>query len=227
MADGNAATNRREFLGGVAILGAMAGLAETAAGTSAAAAAEDAAATAAGFAKWLDSIRGKHRQVFDAPEPNGGMALVSSYVFLLTGPEAYAVPESEFGVVVVLRHNAIPIAFADGLWSKYKLGEVFKIADPATHAPATRNFFVNSKPGELALPDAAVDKLVSRGVRVGVCGAALAFYSGTVAKQMGLPPVQVRKEWISGVLPGIQVVPSGVVAVNGAQARGCGYCFTG
>jgi len=29
------------------------------------------------------------------------------------------------------------------------------------------------------------------------------------------------------VLPGVQVVPSGVLAINGAQARGCTYCFAG
>jgi len=29
------------------------------------------------------------------------------------------------------------------------------------------------------------------------------------------------------MVPGIQLVPSGVLAVNGAQARGCAYCFAG
>jgi len=224
MPDIRVATDRRGFLGGVAVLGAVAGLAER---PGAAAAAGSADAIAAGFAKWLDAIGGKHRQVFDAPEPNGGMALISSFVFLLTGPAAYAVPESDLGVVVVLRHNAIPIALDDALWSKYKLGEAFKIMDPANNAPATRNFFVGGKPGDLVIADAAIDRLVKRGVRFGVCGAAIAVFSGIAAKRMGLSPDQVHMEWIAGVLPGVQVVPSGVVAVNGAQARGCSYCFAG
>jgi intracellular sulfur oxidation DsrE/DsrF family protein len=44
---------------------------------------------------------------------------------------------------------------------------------------------------------------------------------------MGLPPDQVRQEWIAGLVPGVQLVPSGIVAVNGAQARGCAYCYAG
>jgi intracellular sulfur oxidation DsrE/DsrF family protein len=44
---------------------------------------------------------------------------------------------------------------------------------------------------------------------------------------MGLQPDAVKQEWIAGLLPGVQVVPSGVVALNGAQSRGCSYCFAG
>ena len=40
-------------------------------------------------------------------------------------------------------------------------------------------------------------------------------------------PAAVKKEWVAGVLPGIQVVPSGVWAVGRAQEHGCAYCFAG
>ncbi len=216
-------THRRDFLSGVATLGAVVGLVDLATPAQAA----EMSGEAASFAKWLDSISGKHRQVFDAPEPNDGWPLIFSYVFLLTGAPGYGVPESDLGVVIVLRHTGVPLAFTDALWSKYKLGEVFKVNDPATGAPSTRNFFANSKPGDLRVPDAAIDKLMARGVKVGVCNMALTVFSGMVAKQTGQQPEDVHKEWIAGLLPGATVVPSGVVAVNGAQARGCGYCFAG
>jgi intracellular sulfur oxidation DsrE/DsrF family protein len=216
------ATHRRDILGGIATLGAVAGLAQ--ATDSAQAVAAEAATD---FTRWLDSIGGKQRQLFDAPEPNEGFALIWSYAFLATGPKAYALPEKELGVVIVLRHNGIPLAFSDGLWSKYKVGEFFRINDPVTKKPATRNFFANSKPEDLLLPDAAIDRLMARGVKVAVCNLALTVYSGMVAKQMNVPADQVHKEWVAGLLPGSQVVPSGVVAVNGAQSRGCGYCFAG
>jgi intracellular sulfur oxidation DsrE/DsrF family protein len=216
-------SRRREFLSGVATLGAVIGLAELSAPTHAA---ESGGATD-DFAKWLDSIGGKHRQVFDAPRSNEGLPLIYAFVFLLTGMQGFAVPENELGVAIVLRHEAIPLAFNDALWSKYRLGEVFKIDDPATNAPSTRNFFANSRPGDLVAPDAAIDRLIARGVRVGVCGMAIHVFSGMVAKKMGMVPDEVQKEWIAGLVPGAVVVPSGVVAVNGAQARGCAYCFAG
>jgi intracellular sulfur oxidation DsrE/DsrF family protein len=37
----------------------------------------------------------------------------------------------------------------------------------------------------------------------------------------------VKKDWMSGLLPGIQPVPSGVWALGRAQENGCGYIFAG
>jgi intracellular sulfur oxidation DsrE/DsrF family protein len=44
---------------------------------------------------------------------------------------------------------------------------------------------------------------------------------------MGLDPETVKKEWIAGLLPGVQVVPSGVLGVARSQELGCDYCFAG
>ena len=217
-------TNRRSFLGGIAVSAAAAGVGAAAipiAGTAAA------AGPSTDFTRWLDTIPGKYRQVYDMPELNNAFGLIWSWAFLLTGPQGYGVPESDLGVVVVLRHAAIPLAFNDPVWAKYKMGEVFKITDPATKAPALRNPYANSKPGDIMVPDAAVDKLLARGVKVCVCNLAITFYSGNVAKAMNLNPEAVKREWTEAVLPGVQVVPSGVVALNGAESRGCAYVFAG
>lgn len=179
------------------------------------------------FQAWLDTIPGKYRQVYDAPSPNNGFALTWSHVFLMTGAEGYNVPESELGVVVVLRHSAIPIAMQDDVWAKYKLGEFSRINDPATKAPAVRNPFANIKPGDLPLPEAALEKLIARGVRVAVCGTAIHFQSMRIAQQAGLAHEAVKKDFLAAVIPGVQVVPSGVLAVSGAQSKGCTYCFAG
>jgi intracellular sulfur oxidation DsrE/DsrF family protein len=37
----------------------------------------------------------------------------------------------------------------------------------------------------------------------------------------------VRKEWVAGLLPGIQIVPSGVMAVARAQELGASFVFAG
>jgi len=129
--------------------------------------------------------------------------------------------------VVVLRHSAIPIAFSDNVWEKYRLGEYFKINDPATKSPALRNPFAYIKPGDMPLPEAALEKLVARGVKIAVCNTAIHHQSARMAKQLGMPHDTVKQAWLAAVLPGVQVVPSGVLAVNGAQSKGCTYCFAG
>jgi len=44
---------------------------------------------------------------------------------------------------------------------------------------------------------------------------------------MNLDKAEVYKDLIAGVLPGIQIVPSGVWALGRAQENGCGYIFAG
>jgi intracellular sulfur oxidation DsrE/DsrF family protein len=222
MPDSKSSPPRREFLGGLAATAAAIGLGDLIAQAQAAE-----PATGTEFQSWLESIPGKHRQVYDTPAPNNGFALIWSHVFLMTGTQGYGVPESELGVVLVLRHTAIPIAFRDDAWGKYKLGEYFKINDPATKAPAIRNPFAYIKPGDMPLPEAALEKLIARGVRVAACAMAIHYQSMRVAQIAGVPHDVVKKDWLAAVIPGIQVVPSGVLAVNGAQSKGCSYCFAG
>jgi intracellular sulfur oxidation DsrE/DsrF family protein len=56
---------------------------------------------------------------------------------------------------------------------------------------------------------------------------AIRFYSGAMAKSTGGNAEDIRKDWLASVVPGMQVVPSGVWAVNRAQEHGCSYCFAG
>ena len=115
----------------------------------------------------------------------------------------------------------------DRLWDKYKFGEQFKIDDKAAKAPSMRNVVVNVKPEDMPIPDMAMDKMQARGVLFGVCDLALTVYSMKFAEAAKMPAEEVKKDWVSGVLPGVVVLPSGVYAVNRAQAAGFTYCFAG
>jgi intracellular sulfur oxidation DsrE/DsrF family protein len=44
---------------------------------------------------------------------------------------------------------------------------------------------------------------------------------------MKMEAADVKKEWLTGLLPGVMVVPSGVWAVGRAQEHKCSYCFVG
>jgi len=175
------------------------------------------------FETWLNRITGKHKMIFDAPEPNSGMPVVWPRVWLNGNNENYGTRDAENSAVIVLRHSAIPLAMQDALWAKYKLGEVFSLKDG--DAPATRNIF--AKPLPLPLPGTGVEQLLASGAQIGVCNVALTIYSGVVAQKMGMDAATVKAEWVAGLIPGVQVVPSGVLAVSRAQEKGCVYCFAG
>ncbi len=175
------------------------------------------------FEAWLNRITGKHKMVFDAPEVNSGMPVIWPRVWLNGNNENYGTTDAENSGVVILRHAAIPLAMQDAMWAKYKLGEVFSLKDG--DVPATRNIF--AKPLPLPLPGTGVEQLLAKGVLFGVCNVALTIYSGAVAQKMNMDPAAVKAEWVAGLIPGVQVVPSGVLAVARAQEKGCGYCFAG
>lgn len=180
-----------------------------------------------GFEAWLGKIKGKHRQVFDAAGVNNGMPLAWSRVFLMTN-KGVGVADNDVTAVVVLRHEAICLGMGHDLWTKYKFGETFKVQDDATKAPALRNPFFQPKEGELKLPGMALEDLQKSGVLFGICDMALTFYSKFVfAPKMNMEADAIKKEWVAGILPGIQIVPSGVLAVNRAQEHHCTYCYAG
>jgi hypothetical protein len=213
--------DRRDFLG-LAASAAVLGIG--AAAPAGVAAAVESPAT--DFTRWLDSINGRQKALLDVREPNDGMAMAWAWVFLFTAPKAYGISESEVGVAMVFRHNAIPVVLADGMWSKYKLGEYFKITDPTTGKAAVRNPYYATM-ADPFLPDMALQKLIARGVRVVACDMAIFFYSGQIAKQQGLKHEDVMADWNANVLPGIAHAPSGVVACQGAASRGCTYVYAG
>jgi hypothetical protein len=213
-------TGRRGFLGGIAAVAAAAGLSGVVPSRLAAEDASGARSLDAALDAWFGRIKGKHRMIFDAPEPNSGLVAIWPRVYINSMEATYPGTTT---AVVILRHGAIPLAMNDALWAKYSLGEMFVIKDG--DAPAKRNPYATIT--GLPISGLGIAELLKSGVLVGACDVALTIYSSGAAKKMGLAPDAVKKEWVAGLLPGVQVVPSGVLGVARSQELGCAYCFAG
>ncbi len=211
-------TARRGFLGRLAAFAA--GLTVAApAGLSAETPSADFSADPA-LDAWFGRIKGKHRVIFDAPEPNGGMAAIWPRVYLNTMAATYP---GDATAVVILRHAGIGLGMNDALWAKYKIGETFNIKDG--DVPAVRNPYATIT--GLPIPGLGISELLKSGVLVGLCDVALTVYSSGAAQKLKMDPAAVKAEWIAGLLPGIQIVPSGVLGVAHSQELGCNYIFAG
>lgn len=221
MQDAKLQFDRRDFLQMAAAAAAVGVGTALPAATASAATGE-----ATDFTRWLEGISGKHRVVLDVREPYDGMAIAWAWVWLFTGPQAYGVKESDLGTVMVFRHNAIPFVLEDSMWKKYKLGEYFKINDPQTKAAAVRHPYYTT-PVDADVADMTLKNHIERGVKVVACDMAIHYYSGQIAKAQGLKHDDVKKEWMEATLPKIAHAPSGVVACQGAVAKGCAYVFSG
>lgn len=177
--------------------------------------------------EWFKKVKGSHRIVYDGSTPHGGFPIIWNWAFYLTN-NGTGTADSDMTAMTVLRHSALGLALEDRVWKKYNLGAVFGVNDNATGEPSLRNPYYDPQEGDFPLPGVdGIKRLQERGAMFCACDLATQVYSNAVATKMELDPKAVYEDWISGVLPGIQLVPSGVWALGRAQENGCGYIFAG
>jgi intracellular sulfur oxidation DsrE/DsrF family protein len=149
--------------------------------------------------------------------------LVDARTMLANARDMYFVPEPQHSIAVMTHGPAIQGLLGDDVWQRFALGAFYKVNDPKTGAPATRNIYLTPQDGEPA--DAAVPDLVKRGVTFVVCNVALR----TLAKRLAPAEVGVdalHGELVAGLVPGAFLVPDVFVSIARAQKRGVAYFYT-
>ena len=221
----NATNTRRDFLNTLLLTGAAGGMTSLISphlamgGTTAVSMSE--------AEEWFKKIKGEHRVVYDGSTPHDGFPIIWNWAFYLSNNQTGST-DSDITAMTVLRHSAMPFALKTELWEKYQLGEFVGVNDKQTQKPSLRNPYYEPMAGDFPVPAIqGIKDLQARGALFCVCDLALNVYSGMKAAQIGADPATVYAEWKAGVLPGIQVVPSGVWALERAQKNGCAYIFAG
>jgi len=214
-------TDRRSFITAMAALSAGATLAN---------AAEPAPSPKAPPTDaWLDRLKGKHKQLFDAPDPDGGTLLRHSRGYLDVWRDAYGVPEKDINVVVTLYGRTMALGLQDGMWAKYKLGEQLNIIDPTTNAPLARNWFAHPRPGDPVAdgsPESSIEALTKRGVVFLLCNNAVQRWSGRLEKAGLGTQADIYADLTSHALPEVTIVPNVLIAMTQAHERGFSYART-
>ncbi len=213
--------DRRSFLVAVSGLAALPALA-AASGIEPAQAPAGAPPAQPWDLSWLDSFKGKHKQVFDmgGADVNGDSTLRMPSNYLAMAKEVLKMEPPDVNVVIGIQQTAFPFLASDALWPKFKLGELWKIKDPQTGQPAQRNIFLGQKGGN---PTNTVFSLQERGAIFWQCNLALFGVAGMVAQAVGRPMPEVRNELIAGFVPGVKLVPAHTLLVGLVQERGFTY----
>lgn len=172
--------------------------------------------------KWLGKMKGKHKMVFDWPKHNNGAALSWALTLMDTYNDA-GIKDEELSIVLVLRYATTPMALASPLWEKYNFGKRIDLKDPETKEFALKNLYAKCATED----DDCFELFQKRGGMICVCSHALDSSSDSLAESLKLDKEELRKEFNSNLLPGIQRMPSGIWAVNRAQELGCKFCFGG
>jgi intracellular sulfur oxidation DsrE/DsrF family protein len=178
---------------------------------------------------WLDRLKGKHKQLFDAPDPDGGTLLRHSRGYLDVWRDAYGVPEKDISVVVTLYGRTMALGLQDAMWAKYKLGEQLNIIDPTTNAPLARNWFAHPRPGDPVAdgsPESSIEALTKRGVVFLLCNNAVQRWSGRLEKAGLGAQADIYADLTSHALPEVTIVPNVLIAMTQAHERGFSYART-
>jgi hypothetical protein len=220
---------RRDFIGQLAGgAAAMAGLSLAPFATAqAAAVGNPALASGEWDDSWTQKLQGKKLlTVFDSVEFNSGLALHQANAVMKNYTEVVGVPEKDLGLVVVIRHRSIPMAFNDRMWEKYDAGADLKLDDPTTGTPAKRNPFLHLlKTDTHGLVDdqTSLESLYNRGVIFLGCNRATMGMASRLAKKSGAKMEDVHAELKANLIPGMTLLPTGIFAVVRAQNVGCSY----
>ena len=166
---------------------------------------------------WTKRVTGKHRVLFHAHEPTGGLSLRWARTFLDTQRASYGLKDEDSTVVVGLNGKSIGLVFNDVMWAKYPMGQALGM--PGTVNPV----------GPAASKEFA--GIIARGVIVLVCHNSL-----RASGQRFLPEstrvdegaqAAFAEEAKANLLPGVEIVPAMVVTLQQAQDLGCRYIYAG
>jgi hypothetical protein len=176
---------------------------------------------------WTSKLEGKKwKTVFDAPQVNSALALHQADATIAGYRDVVGLDPKDLGLVVVIRHRAIPMAFNDTIWEKYDAGTTFKLNDPTTGEPAKRNPFLNvSKDDKKGLVgyDQSLKRLYEQGVIFLGCNNAAMGWAYMLAKKSGEKPEDVKALLKANLIPGMTLLPTGIFAVVRAGNVGCSY----
>jgi hypothetical protein len=172
---------------------------------------------------WLNQLKGKHRQVFDAvqklEEVPGPLHTVGNW--LDAWRDVYHLEFPEVDTVLAIAGAGFPINVGDAIWAKYKVGEKWQITDGATKGAPTHNLFLESPESETKR--ASVKGLQARGTIFTQCNNALRGIAKEFSMATRDPFDDVYAELVAGLNPGVRLVPAKTMLIGLAQEHKCAY----
>ncbi len=170
---------------------------------------------------WMDTLTGKHKQVFDIGALDIALLVVTNNFDAYK--EVFDLSYPDVNCVVAIAGKGFAINAGDALWKKYELGKRYSVKEPGTDEWATRNIWLDgiTTRGKLI----GVKPLQARGAIFWQCNNALNGVTAMLAGDTKQPIDVVKAELVAGLNPGVHIVPAHTQAIGLVQQRGCAYEF--
>lgn len=167
-----------------------------------------------------------HKQVFQVDAIVLVPGIASAYMHMQNSLNAH---EFSFGygrgslaTLGVLLGPAIILGLDDAMWSKYGFGKAFSVANTNVYYKATSNLQLSAAPDDPdgIYQDWSAEAVLHRGGSFMLCHNAMTFVASICATSAHSTTEAVLSEFERHLLPGYQIVPAGVAAVQLAQQHG-------
>ncbi|WP_037499309.1 hypothetical protein [Sphingomonas jaspsi] len=188
--------------------------------------------------QWYEAQPGhRHRMVFDTVSVDQAQATLgyanNSYVATTKG---YGGKPQELGMIIIMRHASTPFAYNDAMWKKY--GKLFaknlKLQGADAIRATSMNPWLARDPDDGPVPkgmedfaDPSIGALAAKGARFAVCGLATEGIAMQLAGATKGDAKAIEAELRANLVPGGNMVPAGIIAVNRAQEHGYTLAIVG
>src|SRR3954467_12417642 len=173
--------------------------------------------------RWLDSVKAPHRQLFDSPMPLDGVPLIHVYNYYETLNKAFGVKDADIDGVLTFYGGTTFYGLNDAMWSKYRIGEFLGAKDAKGEFLTANPWRANPTILGMQLPEASIEGLKKRGATFILCNNALGLFSGMLAQKQALDPKAVHEDMKNNIIPGVELIPGMVVAIEQAHRAGLSY----
>jgi intracellular sulfur oxidation DsrE/DsrF family protein len=175
------------------------------------------------------AVNNKHRQVFQAVSPLIiAPGIASVYLHMQNAMNAYqfSLGLGNLSTLAVLIGPSIIFALNDDMWRKYNIGKnvgADGLASTNVYYTASSNLDLNATPDDPngIYQDWSAQAVLKRGGQFFVCHNAATGMAFMLGQKIGInDPAVALNDFTKNLLPGFQMVPAGVAAVQQAQENG-------
>ena len=171
------------------------------------------------------TVNNEHKQVFQAVSPILiAPGIASIYIHMQNSMNAYQFSQGlgNLATLGVLIGPSIVFALKDEMWKKYSIGKMFGLASTNTYYQADSNLDLSADPDnpDGVYQDWSAQAVLKRGGQFFVCHNATTGVAYVIAQKVGATGKAVLADFEKSLLPGFQMVPAGVGAVQQAQENG-------
>jgi len=213
-------TPRRDFLGalGLTALG-LPGLAHATPASR-----PDLPAASPWDTSWTKGLKGKVRAVFDIPEAGEGSDFYRAVRTREQLKEVYGFADKDVSAVVVFRHNAIDFVMDDAYWARFDIGKELKLETRHESGVFMTSNPIRTNPADVSPGNVpyAMDAFQRSGGVILACNLAFGKAISKYRRADSLTREAASEVAKQHLLPGVILLPTGLVGLVLAQQAGCG-----